>query len=497
MPKVISACELTLGERPPRHRLLPWLHGELRSAILDGRLRTGTRMPATRDLAGQVGISRGSVVAVYQQLEAAGLLVARRGSGTWVSKWAPKPLEKAGESVAKRPFPLTRLAGLTWTHPPRPFQYGQAVNEFPIELWSRIAGRRMRGASSGLLTGWSDGHGYPPLCAALAGTLGSVRGVHCTPDQVVIISGVQQGLDLLARFLLKPGDEVWMEDPGYFGAIDAFSGAGGRLVPVPVDDEGLDVAEGRRRAPRARLAYLTPTHQFPLGVVMSRRRRLAALEWARESGGYLLEDDYDSELRFSVPSISTLQSLDHHGRVILVGTFNKLLFPAVRLGYLVLPHALLDEFLAFRLRTDLHTVGIDQAVLCDFIMEGHLGRHMRRMRDLYASRLGALSDEAARHLRGLLDISPVRAGLCTTGLLRNGMSSREAEEAARREGVETQALSRHVLQRDDVRGLLLGFAAFPEKAIRPAVESLARALTSTGLRGLTGRARMGRCVERK
>ncbi len=341
----------------------------------------------------------------------------------------------------------------------------------------------MRGASSGLLTGWSDGRGYPPLCAAIAGTLGSVRGVHCTPEQVVIVSGVQQALDLLARFLIKPGEEVWMEDPGYFGAIDAFTGAGARLVPVPVDDDGLDVAEGRRRAGRARLAYLTPTHQFPLGVVMSHPRRLAALEWARESGAYLLEDDYDSELRFAVPAISTLQSLDRAGRVVVVGTFNKLLFPAVRLGYIVLPPALVDEFLAFRLRTDLHTVGIDQAVLCDFIVEGHLGRHMRRMRDLYASRLGALSDEAARHLRGLLEISRVWAGLCTTGLLKNGMSSREAEEAARREGVETQALSRHLLQRDDVRGLLLGFAAFPEKAIRPAVESLARALGKKGLKG--------------
>lgn len=476
MPKVVSACELTLGERPRRDRLLPWLHGELRRAILDGRLRGGTRMPATRDFASQYAISRGSVVAVYQQLEAEGLLVSRRGSGTWVGKRRPKPADPGKKSIAKRPFPLTRLAGLTWTNPPRPFQYGQAVNEFPIEAWSRIAGRRMRGASSGLLGGWSDGRGYAPLCAVLAGYLGSVRGVNCTPEQVVIVSGVQQGLDLLARFLVRPGDPVWMEDPGYFGAIDAFTGVGARLVPVPVDDEGLDVGEGRRREARARLAYLTPTHQFPLGVVMSRRRRLAALEWARESGAYVLEDDYDSELRFSVPAIPTLQSLDREGRVVLVGTFNKLLFPAVRMGYIVLPAALVDEFLAFRLRTDLHTVGLDQAVLCDFIEEGHLGRHMRRMRELYASRLAALTDGAARHLRGLLDISPVRAGLCTTGLLRNGMTSAEAEEAARSGGVETQALSRYLLQRDDVRGLLLGFAAFPEKAILAGVEALARAL---------------------
>jgi len=476
MPKVISAYELILGRRPSRNKLLAWLHSEIRSAILEGRLRLGTRMQATRDFARQYGISRGSIVAVYQQLESEGFLTSKVGSGTWVCGHLPKHLRQSRNTVARPFISPTRLAGLTWTQPPRPFQYGQAVNEFPIDIWSRIAGRRMRGASAQLLTGWSDGRGYPPLCAALASYLGSVRGVHCSPEQIVIVSGVQQALDLLARFLIKPGDRVWMEDPGYFGAFDAFSGAGASLVPVPVDDDGLKVSDGRKLAAYARVAYLTPTHQFPLGVVMSHERRLEALAWAQSADAYLLEDDYDSELRFASPAVATLQSLDSRGRVILVGTFNKLLFPSIRLGYIVLPQQLVDAFLAFRFRTDSHPIGIDQAILCDFIEEGHLGRHMRRIRGLYASRLDALRNGATRYLKGLLDISPVRAGLCTSGFLRASVTSIDAEKLAAANGVVVQSLSRYVLKRDDLNGLLLGFAAFSEKAIDEGVQKLARAL---------------------
>jgi GntR family transcriptional regulator/MocR family aminotransferase len=228
---------------------------------------------------------------------------------------------------------------------------------------------------------------------------------------------------------------------------------------------------------RAKGAYLTPAHQFPLGVTMPLERRLAILAWARDARAFLIEDDYDSEFRFEGRPVPSLQGLDKGESVILLGTFNKLLFPSLRLGYVVLPPALVDPFLAFRYGTDLHPAGIDQAILCDFILEGHMGRHIRRMRELYAGRLAALQSGARRYLGGLLEISPVQIGLYTAGFLRNGMSSGEAETRAAAQGIESMALDRFTLKRADVRGLLLGFAAFDERQIRRGLEGLAIALS--------------------
>jgi GntR family transcriptional regulator / MocR family aminotransferase len=287
----------------------------------------------------------------------------------------------------------------------------------------------MRNLSSLLLIESYPG-GYEPLRVAVAGYLASVRGVKCDPDQIVITSGVQQALDLLARLLLKPGDAVWIEDPGYFGAAMAFQNAHAKMVPVPVDNQGLVVTLARKSAPRAKCAYVTPAHQFPLGSTMSGQRRLELLTWATQTGAFIIEDDYDSEYRFEKSPIPTLQGLDESGRVILLGTFNKLLFPTIRLGYAVLPSALVDQFHAFRYGTDLNGASLQQAVLCDFIVEGHLGRHIRKTRELYAARLDALLNGGKKYLAGLLDISQTRAGLFTTGLLRNGMSSQQGEAAA-------------------------------------------------------------------
>jgi GntR family transcriptional regulator/MocR family aminotransferase len=305
--------------------------------------------------------------------------------------------------------------------------------------------------------------------------------VKCRPDQVAIVSGVQQALDLLTRLLLKPGDPVWMEDPGYFGATIAFRAAGAKIVPVPVDEHGLSVAEGRRLCSRARGVYLTPAHHFPLGATLSLERRVAILEWAREAGAFILEDDYDSEFRFSGRPVPALQGMDAGANVIFIGTFNKLLFPSLRMGYVVLPTELVEPFLAFRYGTDLRSATLDQAVLCDFIVEGHLGRHIRRMRDLYAGRLAALIEGGARYLKGALEISNVRAGIYTAGLLRNGMTSAQAEKAAHSHGIETMGMHRFVLRRPDPGGLTLGFAAFDEATIRSGLVRLAAALDkSTG-----------------
>ena len=358
----------------------------------------------------------------------------------------------------------------------RPFQMRDpAVAEFPAKLWGSIAARRMRAFASWLQTE-DDGRGYRPLREAIAHYLAMSRGVRCSPDQMILVSGVQQALDLLARLVLKRDDPVWMEDPGYFGASIAFSSVGAKIIPVPVDEQGLNVSAGLSICPHAKGAYVTPAHQFPLGMTMSLERRMALLKWASRAGAFVIEDDYDSEYRFEGRPVPALQGLDRNSNVILVGSFAKLLFPSLRIGYLVLPSSFVDCFLAFRYRTDFRNLSLDQAVLCDFIVDGHLGRHLRRMRDLYSSRLAALLDGGHQYLRGLLKISDVRAGLYTVGFLENDMSSRQAERAAATHGVEVFALDRYTLKRPDPKGVLLGFAAFDETAIQRGLVQLAAAL---------------------
>jgi GntR family transcriptional regulator/MocR family aminotransferase len=475
MPKRVTPPEITLGERPSNVTLTRWLHQQLRQSILDGRLKSGTRLPASRDFANHYKLSRGTVVAVFEELQAEGYLSSTVGAGTWVNELPENPqrARKSSPPVRILPPPLT---GLTFPHPARPFRcHEPAVTDFPMDIWARLASRRLRAASAAMLAE-RDPRGHLPLREALADYLGVSRGVNCAADQIVIVSGVQQALDLLARVLLKPGDRVWMEDPGYFGAVIAFRNARANIIPVPVDERGISVTIGRQRACRAKGAYITPAHQFPLGVLMPLERRLEILAWARETGAFLIEDDYDSEYRFEGRPAPVLQSLDKNESVLLIGSFNKLLFPALRLGYIVVPSRLVDTVLAFRFGIDQNSVGLEQAVLSDFITEGHMGRHIRRMRELYAGRLTALKEESRRYLGGLIEIPHIPAGLSTVGFLRNGMSSREAEIAAAGRGIETMALDRFTLERKDVQGLLLGFAAFDESRIRRGIASLAMAL---------------------
>ena len=301
--------------------------------------------------------------------------------------------------------------------------------------------------------------------------------MNCSADSVVMVSGVQQGLDLLARLLIKPGEAVWVEDPGYFGAAAAFRQAGARIIPVPVDEGGLSVSQGEKLCKAAKAAYLTPAHQFPLGMAMPVERRMAVLKWARETGAFLIEDDYDSEYRFDGRPVPALQGLDKAGSVIFLGSFNKVLFPSLRLGYLVLPlkRCLIRCWCCGWASTSILRALI-KPILCDFMTEGHLGRHIRRMRDMYAERLAALQREARKYLSGLLDVSPIQAGLNTAGFLRNGMSSRQAEALAANHGIEAPGLDRFTLRRSPTEGLLLGFAAFDGPQIRRGIVALAAAL---------------------
>jgi GntR family transcriptional regulator/MocR family aminotransferase len=342
-------------------------------------------------------------------------------------------------------------------------------------LGSRLLARRWRNPPRELL-GYSPSEGYRPLREAIASYLGQARAVLCEAGQVIIVAGAQQALDLVARLILNPNDAAWIEDPGYLGTRAAFVGAGARLVPVPVDEEGLDVTAGAAHAPAARLAYVSPSHQYPLGVTMSLARRLALLEWASRSGAWVIEDDYDSEYRYAGRPLAALQGLDKDGRVIYLGTFSKVLFPSLRIGYIVVPPDLVDAFAAARGVLSRFTPSMDQAVLADFINDGHFARHIRRMRTLYAERQAVLVEAARRELDGLLEVNPHEAGIHLVGWLADGADDREASKAASEAGVDAQALSSFSIKHRSRGGLLLGYAGYDERQIRVGVRKLATAL---------------------
>lgn len=502
---------LDTASQLPLHRQI---YEGLRAGILTGRFAANMRLPSSRVLALELGVARNTVVLAFDQLSAEGYLSTRRGGGTRVRagipdnlinvhsdragrrdrerrparQFAPGSRSPAPRSPARIPARWTRaLADLATFGAGRdsdavPFALGMpAVDAFPAALWARLTARRWR--SGGVFLGHAAAAGDRVLREAIAAYVTSARGARCTSEQVLIVSGAQQALDLVARVLIEPGDPVWMEDPGYVGARAALAAAGARVVPVPVDAEGMNVAHGERTAPAARLAYVTPSHQFPLGTIMSAARRLALLTWAHRVGGWVLEDDYDSEFRYSGRPIPCLQGLDAErgvaSRVLYVGTFSKTLSPALRLGYLIVPDELVDVFRVARAVSGGHSPTVDQSVLADFIGEGHYGRHVRRVRALCAERQQALLAVAERELGGVLALAPDAAGLHMVGWLPPRANDQRAADAAQREGVDVTPLSRYSAIRPARGALLLGYAAFDERAIRSGVRRLARALSAS------------------
>jgi GntR family transcriptional regulator/MocR family aminotransferase len=490
MPKEPSALPLSLREPGAGAPLYRWLYEELRSAILEGHLKPGTRLPATRDLAQEYRLSRATIVTAFEQLKSEGYVEGKTGSGTYVSQVLPDELLQVVRARGNAPSPRRRVALSAYasrlkplpnpeSHSTRAFRANQpALDAFPTTLWAQVAARRLRRVSAHLLAG-GEALGYRPLREAVAEYLSISRGVQCSADQVLIISGVQEALERTAHLLLNPGDPVWVEEPGYPGATIVFRAVGARVCPVPVDSEGLDLNSGRRRWKPGRLVYVTPAHQFPLGVTMSLRRRLELLDWARRSHILVFEDDYDSEYRYSGRPIPALQGLDRAGVVIFAGSFNEVLFPALRLAYLVVPPGLVDVFAAAQSASMRHAPLLDQAILCDFIAEGHFARHIRRMRELYAERLSVLLESAGQRLSGLLEISHVEAGLQTVGWLKCGISANQAAAAAAKRQVEVVPLSRYASGSARKDGLVLGFAAVDARELRRGVEQLARALETS------------------
>ena len=467
------------------------LYDELRAAILTGQLRAGTRLPSTRELAAELSVSRNTVLNAFEQLLAEGYVEGQVGSGTYVSRALPDELlharalqaraqrtAGAGRTLARRAqvYADARVnVSRDATHT-RPFRPGTpALDLFPHALWARLLARRWRRPTRDLL-GYTAAAGYAPLREAVAAYVGAARAVRCEAEQVIVVAGTQQAFDLVARLLVDEGDAVWIEEPGYVGARAAFAGGGARVVPVPVDEEGLDVRAGARSAPAARLIYVTPSHQYPTGVTMTLPRRLALLEWASGAGAWVLEDDYDSEYRYAGRPLAALQGLDSEGRVIYLGTFSKVLFPALRLGYMVVPPDLIEVFTNARGLASRFSPTIEQAVLADFINEGHFARHIRRMRALYAERQEILLDAAARDLTGLLEVRPDPAGIHLVGRLPAGVDDADASRAAAAVGIDAQPLSAFRLKRGGRGGLLLGYAAYDERQIRHGVRQLAAAL---------------------
>ncbi len=492
MPKRTSTHEVILHGRPAGMSLYHWLYRDLRNAILAGRLPPGSRLPSTRELARQCQVARSTVVTAFEQLHAEGYVESAVGSGTVVAKHLPEELlqvrtdpakgatpppstttlSKRGDRLATSPFPLDAPSDIS-----RPFRVGEpALDAFPCALWSRLAARVQRQAPR-LLYAHGDGRGYAPLRDAIAAYLGTARGVQCTADQVVIVSGMQLALDLAVRLVLDPGEAVWIEEPGFPGARHVIEAAGAQLIPVPVDAEGLDVLTGQSMAPQAKLAYVTPARQFPLGMPMSLDRRLALLQWARTTNSWIFEDDYDSEYRYQGRPLTALQGLDTHDCVIYCGSFSKVLFPALRLAYIVAPRRLVDAFVAARSLVDRYAPVLDQAVLYIFMAEGHFARHIRRMRILYAARLHALLEATHVICGDLLNVVEAAAGLDTLGWLPDGLDEHRIATHAAARGLEVRPLSKYTLRYPQPPGLVLGFATVPERAMPHAVQRLVQVIT--------------------
>jgi GntR family transcriptional regulator/MocR family aminotransferase len=487
MPKTSATLALILPPRQPGAPATRWLASALRVEILEGRLAPGSRLPATRDLARQYQLSRGTIVTAFEQLKAEGYVGGSVGSGTYVNRILPEDLLQVTRvprpgPTAARP-PRRRLSGLARRarefsgleeRPTRAFRANlPALDLFPTTLWAQIEARRCRRATTALLRA-CGATGYLPLQEAVADYLRTSRGVRCTTQQVIIVSGVQEGLDLVTRLVLEPGDRICMEDPGYVGAALLFEAFGAKVSAIPVDGEGMRVPGASSR--HARLAYVTPGHQFPTGICMSLPRRMALLEWARRAGAVIIEDDYDSEYRYAGRPMPALQGLDRHGVVLFAGSFSKVLFPALRLGYLVVPEDLIEPVAALRSLTARHPPTLSQAVLADFIADGHFGRHLRRMREIYAERSQVLVECVQRELRGRLELAGIEAGLQTACWLGEGIRGVDAAAAAARREVEVTPLSSYSLGRGSREGLQLGFAAVDVPEIRRGVRDLAIAL---------------------
>jgi GntR family transcriptional regulator / MocR family aminotransferase len=450
-----------------RLTLVGQLHGRLRGMILNQTLKPGTELPSTRSLAADLSIGRNTVIAAYDQLVAEGYLISRRNATAVVVDLPPGPtaressrptdilskLSARGLDILEQPFFIGQ-PGRTAFHPGMP-----DAEEFPFVQWSRLLARRAAAGRESLF-GTYDVLGYPRLRDEIANYLNAARGMRCTSEQVVVTTGAQGAFDLLARLLIDPGDAVWMEEPGYFGAQAAFVLAGARLLPLP--------------KPTPKVIYVTPSCHHPLGVTMQIEQRLRLLENAERMNAWIVEDDYDSEFRFHGQAVPAMHGADNSMRVIYVGTFAKMLFPALRLGFMVLPPALAER-ISQALSVSGHVAPLVlQAALADFISEGHLTRHLRRMRRLYAARREAFSEACNAELADRIELG-IGSGIQAIGYLLRELDDTETAAAARRRGIIVSPLSMQYRHGHARQGLVLGFASTPAERMLVGVKKLKEA----------------------
>ena len=473
------------------------IYETIRRSILSGEFHSGRQLPPSRFLAKQLGVSRMTVINAYDQLLAEGYLESRSGAGTFVAahlpeeflqtprvqpqkfetKLAPRNLKfsRYGKKISKE---IGKILQNNQATPIVPFQHGlAAIDEFPFDVWTKLASKcyyRLQRARFG----YGEPAGFYPLRESIAAYLKSARAVNCAPEQVIITNGAQHAFDLIGRIMLEPKTEVWIENPCYFGARQVFQSFEAKLVPVPVDKSGFDLAAALKQSPNARLAYVTPSHQFPLGVTMSLSRRLRLLEWARKAEAWIVEDDYDSEFRYEGRPLASLQGLDLDGRVLYIGTFSKTIFPALRLGCLVVPDDLIEIFTAVRALGGSHSPLIDQATLAEFITEGHFTRHIRRMRRLYEERQQILVSEVKKHLAGRLEVKKSISGMHLIGWLPDDFKDHIVAKKAAGYGVKVAAVSSHSLTKWERGGLIFGYTAISEEQIKKGVKQLAEAMES-------------------
>ncbi|MGA7328157.1 MAG: PLP-dependent aminotransferase family protein [Rhodomicrobium sp.] len=458
---------------------------QLRSAILAGTLRPATKLPSTRELAAQLGVSRSAVVPAFEQLLAEGYAFGKKGAGTYIASDLPEPFaaihgrKRRPTSVAKPAVSFRDLGGfidVTAQSDERPFNLGRTlVDARTTELWRKLSARSLQSFGRHHL-GYGDPHGMLELRKSVCDYLQAARAVRCEPEQVVITAGTQQAVDIVTRVMHGPDKEVWIEDPGYSLTRLSLVAAGAKVRPIPVDQHGVNVTEGIRRAPKARAVFITSSHQFPKGVALSMARRLELLAWARESGAWIVEDDYASEFRYGGRPLASLQGLDEAERVIYIGTLNKALFPGLRLGYAVVPPSLVRAFVTARYLMDRQPSSLCQAVVAAFMEEGHFAAHIRRMREMYRNQRDTLAAALRRHLSDHLTVEPPDQGMHLVAYTRRGLSDVTIERAGREHGVVVHAMSRLYIEAPAQSALMLGFSGYPHQIIAPAVARLARAV---------------------
>lgn len=465
------------------------LEKQVRSAIVEERLRPGDKLPSTRQLANELNVARNTMKNAYSQLIAEGYLEAAAGAGTRVATdlpdQRPKPhrRKRSGapdcdaiklSSSAKQLVDFGHWVKANTNRPTRPFlPHTPSSDAFPRELWGKLTTRRLRQMSDNLLER-GDPRGFGPLRTAIADYVSGARRIACNANQVVITAGTQQAIELLTKLLIDPGDIVCMEDPGYAPAKFLFELAGADVQAIPVDKDGICVDQLQKAVPKARLVYVTPSSQFPLMMTMSLPRRLALIEWAQRSGAVILEDDYNGEYRYSGRPLPALHGLVPEDQfTIYTGSFSKLLFPALRIGYLIVPHSLVDDLATTRWLVDRHSPLLEQAVLADFMAEGHFARHVRRMRTMYASRQKALVEAAERHWKNILHVPASEAGLHLIGHLCEDVSPDAVALAAKQASVEMTATSMFYQNAAPATSFILGYAPFTEKDIWRAAEKFA------------------------